>query len=737
MIDTANNVFHISTQNTSYLFAVTSHGDLQQLYYGARIARQSSYAAFFEKRSMLLVSTLYPEGDVSYGIDALNFEYSSLSNGDMRESACCIQCGETMCSFVYAGYELLDCAPRRTHFAQTHGCEECLCVKMVDSQTQTRLYLYYLVFPECDVITRYTQVLTNTEPITIDSLMSLQIDFSQDDMKYITFDGAWARERFKHEQTLKTGKYICDSQSGASGARHNPFVMLTRENADNFSGDSYGFNLIYSGNHRSVCEVSTYGGVRFLIGISPTGFRYTLHQGKAFFTPEAVMTYSPDGYNGVSAHMHSFVTKHVLKERWSKATMPVLLNSWETVYFDVSEEKLRRLADCAEKIGVELLVLDDGWFSERNDDTSSLGDWQVNRSKFPTGLQGIAAYIHKKGMRVGVWLEPEMISKNSRLFASHPDWALGTERGRTILGRNQYILDLSRTDVQDFIVETVCGVIQESGADYIKWDFNRMFSDFTSCVTPAFEVQHQYICGLYRVLDEITRRAPHVLFEMCASGGARFDLGMLCYMPLGWTSDNTDVYARALIQEGTGYAYPVSTMCNHISAVPNHQTGRVSSLETRYSIAAFGVLGLQYDLTAAAPEELAYLKNCIKAYRRMRHLINGGSFYRLLDGFQSNFSSWMLVSEDKRTAFVLLFQKLFSPVSQLPKVRLCGLQQDSVYAVEQTGVLASGGVLMKHGMYFLQNYQGNEQSEAGHYLTDFSAIIYKLQKVGEQYAGDF
>lgn len=732
MIHIKDNIFHLNTQNTSYIFAVTEYGDLQHLYYGDKISEQTDYSAFFEKRSMLLVSALYPENDITYGIDAMQFEYSVFGGGDRRENACTINCGEALCTFTFVGYTLLSQPPARPNFAQAHSGDGCLCVLLRDEQTETELRLYYQLFEKCDVITRYAEIKANKNAVGVDSLMSMQLDLPLGKYKCITFDGAWARERFKHEQTLTAGKIVCDSQSGASGAWHNPFVMLAEKNADNFSGESYGLNLIYSGNHREVFEVSPYGGIRVLSGISPAGFRFDLQKDETFFTPEAVLTYSKTGYNCVSQNMHDFIKQHILPKQWAFMQKPVLLNSWESVYFDITEEKLCELADRAAEIGAEMLVIDDGWFGKRNDDTSSLGDWQENHEKFPGGIKAVTDYVHKRGIKLGIWVEPEMISRNSTLFEVHPDWALGSEQGRRILGRSQYVLDLSRSEVQDFLIETVCSVIKESGADYVKWDFNRMFSDFTSVETPIYEVQHSYICGLYRILSEITSKNPNVLFELCASGGARFDLGMLCFMPIGWVSDNTDVLSRALIQEGTSYGYPISVMCNHISAAPNHQTKRTSTLETRCGVASFGVLGLQYDLTKLPKEELNYLKYCIAEYKRMRSFITDGCFYRLTDGFEENFTAWQLVSADKNTSYIILFQKLFFPVSQLPKLKLFGLSSDIMYTVDTTGLKVSGEVLMKHGLLPLQNYQGNEQSINGHSLTDFSAVIYQLKALEEE-----
>lgn len=728
MIYIKDNVFHLNTKNTSYIFAVTPHGDLQHLYYGRKISPQKDYSAFIEKRSMLLVSALYPENDIAYGIDAMQFEYSALGGGDRRENACIVNCADTLCGFKYDGYTELNNAPIRSDFAQTHNSDSCLCIVMDDRQAKAELRLYYQLFYDCDVITRYSEIKANENALTIDSLMSMQLDFPSGKYKCVTFDGAWARERFKNEQQLKVGKVVFDSQSGASGAFHNPFMMLTQNNADNFSGESYGFNLIYSGNHQEVFEVSQYGGVRVLSGISPVGFQFKLQPSETFFTPEAVLTYSENGYNGVSQNMHNFIKMHILPKQWANKPKPVLLNSWEACVFDISEEKLCALADCASEIGAEMLVIDDGWFSNRNDDTSSLGDWYENKDKFPNGIKAIADYVEKKNMQLGIWLEPEMISRKSELFEKHSDWALGTEQGRKILGRSQYVLDLSRTEVQDFLIETVCSVIQKSNADYVKWDFNRMFSDFTSSATSLNEVQHRYVCGLYRVLSQITRRYPNVLFELCASGGARFDLGMLCYMPIGWVSDNTDVFTRTLVQEGTSYGYPLQVMCNHISEVPNQQTKRMSTLDSRYNVASFGILGLQYDLTKLPKEELEQLKKYIAQYKQIRSLISKGTFYRLTDGFDENFTAWQLVGADKKVSYVMLFQKMFFSVSQLPKLKLKGLSSKSIYTVDKTNVSASGEALMKNGLIFLQNYQGNEQSECGHSLADFSSVIYKIEK---------
>lgn len=663
MIQIKDNVFHLSTKNTSYIFRVTEYDDLEHLYYGKRVAYQESYEAFIKKRSLLHVSTLYPQGDHTYGMDEMCFEYSFSGGGDMRESACRAICENTLCRFKYVSYSTSCSACENNPNPTAHDSNDELVILLEDEITGAKLSLIYRVFDDCNCITRSACFTSGEKGTRLERLMSVQLDLDRHDLKAVTFNGVWSRERHKSEQQLSVGKFVNDSLSGASSARHNPFIMLAQNNADNFIGDVFAFNLVYSGNHYELAEQCPYGKTRFLSGLNPQGSTFELAENEEFYTPEAVMTYSPNGYNGASENMHNFVVEHIVAKAWAKKEKPVLLNSWEAMYFDISEEKVLALADKAKQIGAELIVVDDGWFGKRNDDTTSLGDWFVNKEKFPNGIKPLADKIHEKDMKFGLWFEPEMISEESELFRKHPDWALGNlGRNPVILGRGQRVLDLSRSDVQDYIIDALSTQIDDIGIDYIKWDFNRMLSDVESAVTPVGAVFHKYVLGLYRVMKELTSRHSDVLFELCASGGARFDLGMLSYMPIGWTSDNTDVYSRVLIQEGTSYAYPPNVMCNHISICPNHQTRRVTDIESRFSAAAFGVMGLQYNLLACDDETLNQLKTYIERYKQMRKILGNARFYRLLDAFQGNYASWMTVSEDSSEAYLMLFQKSFSPV---------------------------------------------------------------------------
>lgn len=729
MIYIKDNIFHLSTENTSYIFRVTKYGDLENLYYGEKIAFQSDYTAFFQNRSLLLVSAMYPENDVSYGIDSMCFEYSTDGNGDMRKCACRAQSENTLCRFKYETYSTGNIENESPN-QKAYNADDELTVILSDEITGASLILYYRIFNDCDCITRSVCLRAGNKEIELNRLSSLQLDLPREDLKAVTFNGAWGRERFKEETALSSGKFSIEANAGASSARHNPFIMLAQTNADNFSGEVYGFNLIYSSSHCQSVELSPYSNTRFLSSFGADDFSAFLECGEEFYTPEAVMTYSSQGYNGISANMHRFINSHITPKQWKGKSKPVLVNSWEAMYFNITEKKILELADKAKEIGAELLVVDDGWFGKRDDDTSSLGDWWVHKTKFPDGLRPTADKVREKGLLFGLWFEPEMISRNSELFREHPDWALGNQnRDPIILGRNQLVLDLTRREIQDYIIEIISQRITEIGIDYIKWDFNRLLSDTQSAKTPAALVMHRYVLGLYRVLKELTDRHPNVLFELCASGGTRFDLGMMCYMPVGWVSDNTDVMTRTLIQEGTSYAYPPDVMCNHISICPNHQTKRTTKLKDRYSAAAFGVLGIQYDLTVCSEQELAELKKYVSEYKQIRNILSGASFYRILDGFKGNYHSWLLVSEDKQTAFLYVMQKLFFPVNTLPRLHLTGLMPDEKYKISKINVCATGDVLMKSGVILPQNFQGNETSSQMSEFLDFSAEIYKIERI--------
>ena len=473
---------------------------------------------------------------------------------------------------------------------------------------------------------------------------------------------------------------INDSKSGVSSADHNPCIFLTKEN-----GETIGMNLIYSSNHRELVETSSYGKVRVLTGINPATFSWNLAPQDRFQTPEAVMTYSPDALNGASQNFHHFINNHIIRGPWKFRERPVLINNWEATYFKFTEDKLINLAKESANLGIELFVLDDGWFGLRNDDTTSLGDWTVNPKKLPSGLENLSLEVHRLGMMFGLWVEPEMVSIESQLYKKHPDWMIAIPGRRPSVGRNQYMLDLSRPDVRDYLFKQLSDVWHFANVNYIKWDMNRVFSDLYSAnreMKDHGEFFHRYILGLYELLEKLTAAFPNVLFESCASGGNRFDLGMLCYMPQTWTSDNTDSLSRLYIQEGTSCGYPLSTMGSHVSDSPNHQTLRRSDLESRFNVAAFGVLGYELDVTKLKGQQKDAIKAQIAFYKAHRALLQYGTFTRVkLANSISNQVIWAVASQDKSELLVLFAQKLNPANPGSDKLRVEAVDLNAVYEV--------------------------------------------------------
>jgi alpha-galactosidase len=491
--------------------------------------------------------------------------------------------------------------------------------------------------------------------------MSTQVDFNEAGLIVSTFRGAWIKEMQMVDTKVSAGKFVNASFTGSSSNRANPFIMISREGASEYQGDVYGFNLIYSGNHYEAVEVNAYDKTRVVTGINPTQFNFNLKPGDEFEAPEAVMTFSREGHNGMSQNMHAFVNDHIVRGEWSKKARPVLLNSWEANYFDINESKLVALAKKGKEVGVELFVMDDGWFGDRHDDKRALGDWFVNTKKLPRGVKGLAEKINKVGLDFGIWIEPEMVNVDSDLYRAHPDWAIEIPGKHHSEGRNQRILDFANPEVVDYMIKAMTEVISSGNIAYVKWDMNRIFSDVYSQYLPADcqgEVFHRYIMGFYRLAKTLTEGFPHVLFEGCASGGNRFDLGALCYFPQIWASDDTDAVARLTIQNGYSYGYPMSCVSAHVSNVPNHQTLRKVGIEHRFAVACFGVLGYECNLSDMKKEDLSAIKEQIEIYKKFRECMQFGDFYR---GKFGNVVEWTVVSKDKKQAVGMVFQKEVRP----------------------------------------------------------------------------
>ena len=680
-------IFLLLTANTSYNFEIIESGHPVHLHYGRRIEADSSAELdpLREKREFEPGNSIvYSEESRPLALEDVCLEMSSLGHGDIREPFVELvkPDGSRSCDFTYAGYTIDDEPPALKDMPTSYrddGKAEHLCVTLKDGGLT--LELHYYVYPECDVITRLSRLFNNGERIELLRLMSAQVDFRQCGFDMTTFRGAWAREMIRYTIPLPAGKLVNESRTGCSSNRANPFFMLHSHKATENWGDVYGFNLIYSGNHYSAAEVNAYGKTRVVTGIQPQGSRFILEKGEMFETPEAVMTYSPLGFTGQSVNMHSFVKSHIVRGEWRDKERPVLLNSWEASYFAITEKSLVALAKSAKALGVELFVMDDGWFGERSDDLRSLGDWDENPKKLPGGLKGLCEKINALGLDLGVWIEPEMINVQSKLYEAHPDWAMAIPGQLHSEGRHQRVLDFSNPSVVDFIIDKMTSVISSANIKYVKWDMNRIFSDVFSPYLPAErqgETAHRYILGVYRLARALTERFPQILFEGCASGGNRFDLGMLCYFPQIWGSDDTDALCRAEIQEGYSYGYPLSCVGSHVSASPNHQTLRSTPLESRFNIAAFGVLGYELNVRDMNKQSRENTKLQITLYKAWREVFQQGQFYR---GRTGNLHEWTVVSQSRDRAVGMIFEELIKPNVAYQYYRPTGLDPDRTYRV--------------------------------------------------------
>ncbi|MFI3168166.1 MAG: alpha-galactosidase [Bacillota bacterium] len=651
-------VFILNTKNTTYAFSVLQSGHLAHLYYGNRVDFQGEYSAILPKCE-------FPEGNLcTYGedyptvaLENCNLEFSTRGKGDIREPMIDITYpnGSSTCDFVFENYNIHQKSPLENlpSAYDESGETKTLIIKLKDKNYNQELQLHYSVFYNTNVITRSAKLINNSEEeVKINRFLSCQLDFDQGPYVFSTFKGAWTREMNKTDVLCEQGIVVNDSKVGASSNRSNPFVMLSKPQTSENCGNCVGINLIYSGNHFEACEVNSYQNTHFICGINPFGFEYHLSKGESFQAPEAVLTFSENGYGGVSENMHEFVREHIVFGEWKNKERPILLNSWEAFYFDFSESKLLSLAKAGKKVGAELFVLDDGWFGERNDDKSSLGDWVVNKKKLPNGLSGLANKINKLGMQFGIWVEPEMVSYNSECYRNNPSFAVEIPNQTQSLGRNQLLLDLTQQTVQDYIINQMRNVFSSANISYVKWDMNRIVTDAYSVALPCEkqgEFFHRYILGLYRVLETLTKEFPNILFESCASGGNRCDLGMMQFMPQVWASDNTDAICRSEIQTGYSYAYPMSVIGAHVSSVPNHQTLRKTSLDTRFNVACFGLLGYECNLSDLPEKELSQITQQIAWYKKYRNTLQFGDYHRIKNG-EDGVYQWICVSKDKKTA---------------------------------------------------------------------------------------
>ena len=705
-IDDKKCLFHIQGKNTSYIMQVLDGGYLAHLYYGARINeyRGTNKIIYLDRG----FSPNPCDRERSFSLDTIPQEYQGFGNGDFRIPAYQVKLenGTRISDLRYLGYKVFKGKKQLIGLPATYANNDDECdsleIHLEDKVIGLKVILTYSVFNDLDVITRSVKFINEgQEEIRLLRALSMSIDFRDDDFEMITLYGAHNNEKNIERRKIVSGIQMVDSARGASSPHQAPFVALVRKDTNEDTGEAYGFNFVYSGNFTAQVQVDQYRNTRVVMGINPFDFSWLLKENEEFQTPEVVMVYSNKGLGGMSRKFHNLYKENLCRGNFKHKVRPILINNWEATYFDFNEDKLIKIAEEGKKLGMELFVLDDGWFGQRDDDNTSLGDWVVDRRKLPNGIEGIANKIVDMGMEFGLWFEPEMISIESNLYKAHPDWCIHVPNRPYTMGRGQLVLDLSRKDVCDYIVEAVCNILESAPITYVKWDMNRHITDIGSALLPIErqeETSHRYMLGLYDVMERITSRFPNILFESCSSGGGRFDPGMLYYMPQTWVSDNTDAICRTKIQYGTSLAYPAITMGCHVSTVANHQVGRITPLETRGNVAMAGNFGYELDLTQLTEKEKEIVKKQIKEYKDIREIIQFGDLYRIFNPFDGNEAAWNIVSKDKKQ-FVATYVKVLSlPAAPIRTIKFRGLNPEYLYKDIETGEVFAGDELMNVGI---------------------------------------
>ena len=728
--------FHLFNASVSYIFTILENGTPGSLYYGARLTDKDDYSELLEMKRRANAPCTY-EGNLLFSLEHLKQEYPLYGHGDLRYPACSMrrENGSHIFEFryishvIYSGKHGINGLP--AIWCRTTDEMESLEVELEDANSGTRLTLYYTICSDLPVIARHTRITqAGASAVTIERVMSCNVDLIDDAWEMVQLNGAWSRERHVTTMPLRPGIQSVYSMRGHSSAQFNPFLALKRKECTETQGECMGFTLLYSGSFLAGVEVDNYHVSRVQIGIHPDCFEWTLQQGESFETPEAVYVYSEDGLNGMSQAFHTLFNRHLVRGKYRMKERPILINNWEATYFDFDEEKIVRIAETAAQAGIELFVLDDGWFGNRNDDHRGLGDWYVNLQKLPHGISGLSQRIHSLGMQFGLWIEPEMVNRDSNLYRTHPEWVMVDPDYVPCHGRNQYVLDFSRKEVVDYIFRCLDQVLDGADVNYIKWDMNRTMSEVYSRSHSSLQqgrVMHEYILGVYDLYERLIQKYPDILFESCASGGGRFDAGMLYYAPQAWTSDNSDAVERLKIQYGTSYVYPPSCMGAHVSAVPNHQVFRNTPLNTRANTAFYGAFGYELDLSKLTEGELEQVRQQVTFMKKYRSVFQYGTFYRLSSPFESNETVWMSVSQDQKTAIVGYYRVLNEVNVGYRRIRLKGLNPDEQYRISMDGRWIEGRELMKAGLV-TSDYTSGENGEIYNGSNgDFISRLYVLE----------
>ncbi len=722
-LNKAHNYFHLKTRNTSYFIHIFKNRYIAHGYWGKKInAPTVDELGVYED-----FNSFSPNPDVNdktYSLDTLLQEYGFYGKSDYRNPAIDVEYanGSSVVELIYDSHDIFQGKVPLTSLPSSYSLQDdsvtTLIINLKDPIEHLTVSLHYCVYEDYDVITRSVKVKNDGNYcVKLNHVASMCIDFEENNFDFIQLAGSWARERDVVRQPVDRGTHIIESKRGNSSHHKNPFVAVVGKNTDEFQGTAYGLNFVYSGSFRSLIEVNSYDQMRVTMGLNPFNFSWQLDSNETFETPEVVMVYSDEGLNGMSRLFHTFYKERLLRGTHQTKERPILMNNWEATYFDFNEEKILNLAKEGSALGIELFVLDDGWFGERNSDQAGLGDWFVNNEKLPSGITGLADKINALGMKFGLWVEPEMVSPNSKLYKDHPDWCLHVPNRNKSEGRNQLVLDLSRKEVCDYIIEVLSNLFASGNIAYVKWDMNRSMTDVYS-VGLAFgkqkETEHRYYLGLYYILNDLTNKFPDILFESCSGGGGRFDPAMLSYMPQTWTSDNTDAISRLKIQYGTSFAYPPLSMGAHVSIVPNHQTGRVTDLKMRADVAMSANFGYELDLTKVTEEEKEEIKQQVKWYKANRKLIQFGEFYRLKSPFNGNDTAWMIINKEKTEFIVYYYRVLKTPNMPKRRLKLNYLDPNKEYIEMNSNKVCHGTTLMNLGTV-IPHLFGDFQSYVMHF----------------------
>lgn len=716
-ITVKDKIFNLETENTLYQMKVDRFGVLNHLWYGEKTDCCMDYLLDYPDAGFS--GNIYEaENERTYSLNTLPQEYSTSGVGDFRISAISVthEDGSNALDLRVREYQIKKGKYEIPGLPAVYAKEdeaETLEITLKDTATEVEVILKYGVFEKEDVITRSVVVKNSGKtPIVINKVHSMCLDIPYGDWEWMHFYGRHTMERQAERVPVLHGISESSSSRGTSSHHQNPAVLLCEKDCTETNGHCIGAALMYSGGFQAQVEKDQLEQVRLVMGIHPDTFEWTLEAGEAFYTPEVILSCSTTGFAKLSQNFHHIIRNHVCRGTYQLSSRPVLINNWEATYFDFNEEKILNIARQASKLGIDMMVLDDGWFGKRDDDCSGLGDWFVNEKKLNGGLKALVEKINAMGMKFGLWFEPEMVSEDSDLYRNHPDWAIQIPGRKPMRSRYQLVLDMSNPEVVDYLYGVMSAILRENHIEYVKWDMNRSISDwYTATLSRGrqMEMPHRYVLGLYELLEKLTSEFPDVLFEGCSGGGGRFDAGMMYYCPQIWCSDDTDAHERTFIQYGTSFFYPTSTVGSHVSAVPNHQTGRITSIETRGVVAMAGSFGYELDLNQLSEEEKAVVAKQVTHYKEYQSLIYNGDYYRLANPFEDGMSAWSWISEDKKTILVqgVLFRA--KPNVLRKTLRLMGLEAKKNYKIAGTEEVYTGVALMSGGV-LLQRAVGDDVS---------------------------